>query len=432
MNSPIMESIVKRKREKGSIYSRNKSFLEGVLKISGYYNGDWDHIRNNFDENKVKQIYDLHADIWHPNDHFKEISSDFIDKRFQRYLYVGGIEIADILNQIFRWSLYLDQILIPDPFIPTWATSNEHNPLAHPAKYELEALKMVYFLILISPLVQSGQVLLVPNPADFGPVKDKVFNIIRGQVSKITPTKRDENRLLKLIRADLLNRIARIPKVSRMDAIKQTFVGENTEEIMILTEHLRKEGMFCIDRDSFSGQMTFSERSVGFEEALLMCAFYEAVPIPCSLEARRNQFFMQSDEEGSQLALMNKHLKTFSIIEMCDPHSSTLLKGRGVAADFRLLMQDFILDENEVSIDRIGKDFAKYMQEFRDISNLLGKSIDPKSFHSFYKLRLLHSTKRFLTPEVKRVISVYDSSLLEKLPRYWLELPLSDIPDLTL
>ncbi len=115
VNSDTQESIIKRNGKNKSIYHQCVNFADETLKIAGYYeHGDWNDLKEHFTGDTVKQIYDLHADIWHPSDPLKELASDLIDKKFQRYLYLGGIEPHDVLQQVFRWSLYLDQILIPD------------------------------------------------------------------------------------------------------------------------------------------------------------------------------------------------------------------------------------------------------------------------------------------------------------------------------
>ncbi|MDE3269119.1 MAG: hypothetical protein OYH77_02415, partial [Pseudomonadota bacterium] len=356
VNSDMPESFIKRKREKSSIYKRCKSFADETLKIVGYYkHRNWDDLKENFTSDTVKQIYDLHADVWHPSDPFKELASDLIDKKFQRFLYLGDIEPNDVLEQIFRWSLYLDQILIPDPFLSPWATNKQFNPIANSDQAKLEALKLVYFLILLSPLLHTGQVVIVPNPTEFNhKVKDRIFEILNAGTGNQNALigDRDVKQTTERFLLDLLRIYARLPNNEMLQVLESICGKISKDATLELAEYVRKNDLFYLSNGKPSSQMIYTGRSVGFEEALLLSALYGAVPMPSYLEARKKQFLLESDE-SEHISTLNKYLSELKIIEMCDPYSSTRLKEHGIAANFRYLIRDFVACSSEVSSRRI-------------------------------------------------------------------------------
>lgn len=429
VSSDVQESIIKRNQKHKSIYHRCVNFVDETLKIAGYYEyRDWDNLKENFTNNTVKQIYDLHADVWHPSDPLKELVSDLIDKKFQRFLYLGGVEPNDVFEQIFRWSLYLDQLLIPDPFLSPWATNKQFNPIANPDQMKLEALKLVYFLILISPLVHTGQVLIVPNPTEFNhKVKDRIFEILKSVAGSqgALISNRDVIQMRDMLLLDLIRIYARLPD-DEMLLVLEGICGEiNKDATLKLAEQIRKNDLFYLSNGKPSRQMIYSGRSVCFEEALLLSALYDAVPMPSSFEPRKKQFLLESHENEHVLAL-NKYLSELNIIEVYDPHSSTLLKENGVAANFRYLIRDFVSDSSKVSNRQIEDVFTEHNKEFHDISSRFSsKNIPLSVFQRNYKVSLHYSSKGFLTSQAEKVIRVYDEKLLNNLPKYWLNVPLT-------
>src|SRR5690606_37316945 len=117
------------------------------------------------------EIYDLHASIWHPDDNYKQLVAEFLDetKDRRKFLYLEDIYEDDISQDIYRWSIYFDLILIPDPFQTPWSKKREYNPLSDSKIYLTDTLKLVYFLTLVSPLISANKLVIVPNIPDFNP-----------------------------------------------------------------------------------------------------------------------------------------------------------------------------------------------------------------------------------------------------------------------
>ena len=323
--------------------------------------------------------------------------------------------------------MYLDQILIPDPFLSPWATNNRFNPIASPDQTRLEALKLVYFLILISPLLHTGQVIIVPNLTDFNhKVKDKIFEILRAGAGNQDAliSNRDVIQTRDKLFLDLIRIYARLPDNKLLLVLEGIYGEVNRDSILRLAEQVRKNDLFYLVGGTLSRQMIYQGRSVCFEEALLLSSLYDAVPMP-SFEARKKQFLLES-HENERVSALNKHLSELKVIEIFSPDSNTLLKKCGVASKFRNLIRDFVSDNPKVSNKQIEDVFTEHNKEFHDISNRFSsKNIPSSSFQRNYRVNLHCSCKGFLTPQAEKVICAYDEKLLNNLPKYWLDIPIS-------
>jgi len=115
--------------------------------------------------------------------------------------------------------LHFDQILIPDPFQSAWSRKEEFNPIAQPDQYLDDTLMLVYSMAMLQPLIDSGQVLFVPDPADFLPsLKMKMVEV--GERKKELPfySKGDydaEGRVLKMGKKFFTRTLAQLPVESK-------------------------------------------------------------------------------------------------------------------------------------------------------------------------------------------------------------------------
>lgn len=100
------------------------SFLDGVLEVAGYSgNKEWDKVRRNFTIDTVRQIHSFHENIWGSRSSVENLKTELAREKGFRCLYLGELENFDIRNQVIKWSLYTDQILIPDPLSFCWLSN---------------------------------------------------------------------------------------------------------------------------------------------------------------------------------------------------------------------------------------------------------------------------------------------------------------------
>ncbi len=86
-----------------------------------------------------------------------------------RALYLGDVRPDLILNNVVRFSLYTDEILIVDPFGLARSRQPAYNPILNPDQYKSDTVQLVYVLYQLAPWIISGIVKLIPDPHDFIP-----------------------------------------------------------------------------------------------------------------------------------------------------------------------------------------------------------------------------------------------------------------------
>jgi hypothetical protein len=84
-----------------------------------------------------------------------------------RALYLGENEPEMMLENVFRFCLYADQIVLVNPFDNPNVMGEKFNPIHHPGEWKLQTLRLVYHLMLLAPWIEAGLVVLIPDPGDF-------------------------------------------------------------------------------------------------------------------------------------------------------------------------------------------------------------------------------------------------------------------------
>jgi hypothetical protein len=77
-----------------------------------------------------------------------------------RALYLGENEPEMMVQNVFRFSLYADQILIINPFMNPNVLAQEMNPILHPGEWRLQTLRLIYQLGQLAPWIYAGLVIL--------------------------------------------------------------------------------------------------------------------------------------------------------------------------------------------------------------------------------------------------------------------------------
>lgn len=127
----------------------------------------WNKVKSSIADAQIREFYEFVAALWPPStkliEMFPSSSSDL------RALYLGEYEPELMVENVFRFSLYTDQIVLINPFENPNIIAEEFNPIAHPGEWKLETLRTIFHLIMMAPWVERGFVIFVPNPGDFDP-----------------------------------------------------------------------------------------------------------------------------------------------------------------------------------------------------------------------------------------------------------------------
>jgi hypothetical protein len=149
-----------------SIRERNLTLYNAIYDVLGLSDGKtWDDVRRDITDEQISKIYGIYGVLWPlDTDIYNLLPKP--DRKF-RGLYTGLIDPRTIGTFALGMSQYFDQLLILHPFINPNNIKPEFSPVDSPGQYKYQALKSIFFLLGIEPLVRSGLVNLIPDPCDF-------------------------------------------------------------------------------------------------------------------------------------------------------------------------------------------------------------------------------------------------------------------------
>lgn len=148
-----------------SIKDRNILLLNAIEDIFFSKNKTWDEMKNSLTEDKVKELYTVIAWLWPLKTNIAQLLPK-PDKTL-RGLYTGDTRPQDILQNIVRYSLYTEEIIVVSPFLHPLTMKEEFSPIANPRQYRQDTLELIYFARSLAPWIEAGIVNMIPNPMDF-------------------------------------------------------------------------------------------------------------------------------------------------------------------------------------------------------------------------------------------------------------------------
>lgn len=148
-----------------SIKERNLILLEAIGDIFFGKGEAWEAMRHSITEDKVKEFYRVIAWLWPPQTDITPLLPKPDAKL--RGLYTGDEKPQEILQNIVRYSLYTEEIVVVSPFLAPLTMKPEFSPIYAPGKYRQDTLELIYFAYALAPWIEAGIVNMIPNPMDF-------------------------------------------------------------------------------------------------------------------------------------------------------------------------------------------------------------------------------------------------------------------------
>jgi len=141
-----------------SIRERNLKFFEILVNILGFdEKKDWNDIRRELTNKKIADIHKAVAVLW-------PLETDLMsllprpDAKVSRALYSGLLDPRVTYKEVATFSLYVDEILVMNPFPNPNIIRKEYNPIDNPGQHGQATLKNIIFLISLMPLIEAGRV----------------------------------------------------------------------------------------------------------------------------------------------------------------------------------------------------------------------------------------------------------------------------------
>jgi hypothetical protein len=424
---------VTEKWAKVGIVERGIHFANEALNLAGFSEDkDWNELRRSFDHENVKKIYDLHADIWRPDDDQWALAEGLRSENRSRFLYMGEVEPEEIIDKVWRWTLHFDQILIPDPFQSPWARKPEFNPLSKPVQFETDTLKLIYLLHVLYPLIVEKKVVFIQDPSDFNPAMKKVFMEVAQKNlndSDIMAAIQLDTEKLKIYGVKAQMRVySRLPLEQREVAVKNLFETDIDHHLKHLAL-LRKVDPLCLDRDLDlkEGELIMGRSGANFESSVILSALYGAIPIS-SLECRFNQYSRAATTPSEHSMKILSQFKNTPGFRFLDPFFSSFMAKKGALTEFREIFGAVLQLSNipeEISEEMISQVLGWTEEDCKILVEIYTKTegCDGAELFSKFPLEIVSSSTGFVTDSVRSLSQGWFPEKQLTYPKYFIKLP---------
>lgn len=263
-----------------SIRERNLALYRAAVHILGIDQGKtWAEVRRDLTDNQISDLYGVFTAFW-------PLETDLLqllpkpDGR-PRAVYTGAIHPALINEFAVGASLYFGELLIDHPFVHAGTMRKEYSPVENPRAYRQEVLKAVLLLFTMMPLVDCGQVNLVPDPCNFDfHLREQMMGMARQRGAGLRLSPRDDERTYKVTAEDARRSMLLAPPdaLARMMSKAVTGLkGIKPEEMLKAIEQAKlNDPLVSLQDDCLGGgeeeggQLTMMKLSPNFEIAMYL------------------------------------------------------------------------------------------------------------------------------------------------------------------
>lgn len=152
----------------------------------------WDDIAKTITLEKVKKTYKTFAQLFPRNfnyiEELKKSNSSFSSLHF------GQIKANKIIDEVVRFSLYSEKILVFHPLQNPSITNQQNDPRKDPKYWLPDFLEAIYFYITIQKWVKAGIIKLIINPVEYDfYLREKITTEAKARILKL-----DKQKLLAL------------------------------------------------------------------------------------------------------------------------------------------------------------------------------------------------------------------------------------------
>jgi hypothetical protein len=377
-------------RASQSLKERNLTLIAATSDIFGL-NQPWDVVKAKMSDARIREFYQFIAGLWQPDTDYLSLLPK--PDSSLRALYLGENDPEMMLQNVFRFSLYADQIILVNPFDNPNLMAEKFNPIIHPEEWRVQTLRLVYHLRILAPWIVADLVTLIPDPGDFDrALRMKTFNLATKRLGKdffnsedmeATSTHQKTSDLFYLSPPSHIANMAResIPNIT----------NEEIEGLLAYVAMRRAEDPLLPNDtlDKMPGQMTAMRLGANLEMGLFMCQTVGAFPYT-NVKFRWKEILSATDRLDSTAQVWSPLTNAFSnlnfkFLENVDSKFAVEMRKEGRLEGFRAYMRklwDTVDGEpNPAKSESLARDFkdelageyAKAQAEWSEIDRDLMK-----------------------------------------------------------
>lgn len=139
--------------------------INEIFKINK--NRTWKELSKEISIEKISLTYKVYGDIFNSRlDRYSLLPKNDPTKKLTS-IFHGTLDGQTIINNVARYSLYCDEIIVFHPLQNPNITSPKYNPISNPEQWRFDFVNALYFYIVLQKWVRSGLVHLIENPFHF-------------------------------------------------------------------------------------------------------------------------------------------------------------------------------------------------------------------------------------------------------------------------
>jgi hypothetical protein len=331
-------------RSAQSLRDKNLALLEATVEIFNL-NRPWEKVKGGMSDARIREFYRFIAALW-------PVDTDYMSllpspDSSLRALYLGENDPEMMLQNVFRFSLYTDQIILVNPFENPNLVAEQFNPILKPEEWRVQTLRLVYHLRILAPWIAAGLVVLVPDPGDFDrPLRVKTWDMAAKRLGDGGLTDEDIESSSARHKTDDLFYLS--PSSYIADRVRETNPGITDEEVKNVIAYVEKrraeDPLLPNDTlDKMPAQMTAMRMGANLEMGLFLCQTTGAFPYT-NVKFRWREILKAGSELGpsgqvwSPLTNAFSHLN-FKFLENVDSQFAVTMRQEGRLEGFRAYMR---------------------------------------------------------------------------------------------
>ena len=179
-----------------TLREKNKALMAATSEIFGLVR-PWEKVKASLCDAQISEFYTFVADLWPVRTDLNSLMP--APDSTLRALYLGENEPEAMLENVFRFCLYSDQIVLLNPFDNPNVIADQFNPIYHPGEWKLQTLRLIFHLASLAPWIDAGLVILLPDPGDFNrQLRVKTWDLAQERLKGWAPSPDDiENTQIK-------------------------------------------------------------------------------------------------------------------------------------------------------------------------------------------------------------------------------------------
>lgn len=139
--------------------------LNQIFKINKHQT--WADLSKEITLEKISETYKVFGDIFNSKlDRYALLPKNDPKEKLTS-IFHGTLDGKTIINNIARYSLYCDEIIVFHPLQNPQITHPDYDPILKPQQWKLEFVNALYFYIVLQKWVRAGLVHIIENPFNF-------------------------------------------------------------------------------------------------------------------------------------------------------------------------------------------------------------------------------------------------------------------------